>query len=362
MSIDATADAPPLTRPRLLPGLPRLWRGRHHLQLGLDPAHAVVLELPDPGIARMLDLLDGTRSLRTVIADAARIGVPEPHARAVVEHLRARGLLVSAGQLLPSEWPHPRRARFTAEATALAWRANGGTPTPAQRLRRRRAARVVVTGSGPLARTVAVALASAGVGHVAPALPAAERADTVAAIQREAPEAATGPLRRGEATFVVQVGHRAPAALVAAGYARWRLPHLPVTVREGTVVVGPLVPPTGMPCLSCVDLHRCDRDRDWPQLAAQLAATPPEELCAHTTLLVAAGLAAGEVLSWVDGATPTSLGTSIEVSAGLPRQRRWPPHPDCPCVRRHRHRVAAGGIPGAEPGRTGWPSPVGGGQ
>ncbi|MER6592978.1 hypothetical protein ABT214_14230, partial [Micromonospora purpureochromogenes] len=66
-----TLSRPPLPRPTLLPGLTRLWRDRHTLQLGLDPGRAVLLEVADPRAARLLDLLDGSRSERGILADAA---------------------------------------------------------------------------------------------------------------------------------------------------------------------------------------------------------------------------------------------------------------------------------------------------
>jgi bacteriocin biosynthesis cyclodehydratase domain-containing protein len=345
MTADAGSTAVPLSRPVLVPGLRRLWRSRHHLQLGVDPVRAVVLELPDPGVARMLDLLDGTRSHRTILSQAERLGVSGSDAGTVIDHLRACGLLLSAQALLPSDLPHARRSSLATEAAALAMRPGDTRLTPAQRLRRRATARVVVTGGGPLAGAIAVTLARSGVGHVVPDFTqVAEHDETAAAIAREAPGTLTRPVRRTEASFVVQVGHHGPPALVAAGFAQRRLPHLAVSVRDGTAIVGPLVPPAGMPCLNCVDLHRRDRDPDWPELTAQLATTSGPEPCAAATVLTAAGLATGDVLTWLDGSTPASLGMSIEIDVGAPRRRSWPPHPHCPCVRRHRGRPAAPAI------------------
>jgi bacteriocin biosynthesis cyclodehydratase domain-containing protein len=339
-----TTGPGPLARPTLLPGLRRLWRTRTRLQLGLDPGRAVVLELPDAAAARLLDLLDGTRSERSVIAEAARCRIGEQDARAVLAVLRAAGLVVGAQTLLPHDLPDPVRRRLADEAAALALRGGPAPATPAQILRRRRAARVVVTGHGQLAGPVALALAQAGVGHVSPALDRAPAEPATAghhpdrqlaeAIARAAPGTRTGPVRRQETSFVVQVGTTGPANLVAAGYARRRVAHLAVTVRDGTPVIGPLVPPTGAPCLNCIDLHRQDRDPGWPELAAQLA-TPAREPCGAAAALTAAGLAAGEVLSWLDGDTPATLGASIEVIAPARlRRRSWPPHPSCPCLRR----------------------------
>jgi bacteriocin biosynthesis cyclodehydratase domain-containing protein len=318
----------PLARPTLLPGLRRLWRDRRTLQLGVDPARAVVLDLPDARVAQLLDLLDGTRSERVAIADARRHGVREPDARALLETLREAGLVVGAQSLLPHNLPEPVRRRLADEAAALALRGTDLPATPAQILRRRAAAKVQVSGEGRLAAPVALTLAEAGVGHVAPTAH-----QTAEAITRTAPGTATAPLRRGETTFAVHLGALGPANLLAAGYARHRLPHLTVTVRDGTVLVGPLVPPRGQPCLNCLDLHRVDRDPAWPQLAAQLAA-PDREPCATATVLAAVGFVAAEVLSWLDGAEPTTIGAIVELAApGQLRRRSWPPHPHCDCAR-----------------------------
>jgi bacteriocin biosynthesis cyclodehydratase domain-containing protein len=347
MSIDGPPTAirrPALARPTLIPGLRLLWRSRRRLQLGVDPARAVVLELPEPGTARLLDLLDGTRSERTVLAHARRYGIAEPDARAMIDSLHAAGLVVSAQSLLPHQFPDPVRRRLASEAAALSLRRTRGTATAAQILRQRAAARVAVTGGGPLAGPVAAGLARAGVGHVAPMLDrTAEAEDAAATIARQAPGARTAALRRREVTFAVQVGDAGPAAVAAAGYAGRRLPHLVMTVRDAAVVVGPLVPPAGSPCLNCLDLHRQDRDPEWPTVAAQLAAPAPHPApCAAATALIATGLAVSEVLSWIDGTRPATLGASVEITAsGRMRQRSWPPHPGCHCLRRSRRGTMA---------------------
>jgi hypothetical protein len=355
----------PLLRPILLPGLPRIWRGPHTLQLGLDPARAVLVDLPDPRTARVLDLLDGTRPERVVLARAAQLGIPADETRTLLDTLHAAGFVVGAHTLLPAALPDDARRRLSGEAAALALRTAGratprqrGAGSPAQILRRRAAARVVVAGRGRLAAPIAVALAQAGVGHihadldghVTPAelpggpLTAAEtdrpRADAVAlAVQRAAPGTETRPVRRGAASLLVQLGYDQPVALLAAGHAGRRQAHLAVSIREGTAVVGPLVPPTGAPCLNCLDLHRTERDADWPQLAAQIGTQAPEP-CSVVNLIAAAAYATAEALAFLDGGTPQTLGAAVEVCApGRFRRRTWTPHPACGCARHRRpHR------------------------
>ncbi len=133
----------------------------------------------------------------------------------------------------------------------------------------------------------------------------------------------------------MQAGQVQPARLAALAAARLQVPVLSIDVRDAVVVTGPLVPPSGSPCLRCLDLHRTDRDAAWPRLAAQLATGPDEPLtCTATTALAAAAFAAHQVLCWIDGRRPETVGATVEISEpGRSRRRSWSPHPRCDCVR-----------------------------
>jgi hypothetical protein len=340
-----------VNRPLLIPGLPRVWReGGEELQLGSDPARAVVLRLPNPRAALVLDLLDGSRPEQRVLLEAAQRGVPPDETRALLDSLRAAGLALPASSLLPSFSPSHR---LTGEAAVLALRGDPSRVTPATRLRRRHAARVVISGQGRLGAPIAVALAEAGVGHVHPDLPGLvhpgelaagplrgsdvgkPRDEAVAAaLERAVPGIETGG-GRAPATLVVQLDPDMPVVLLAAGHVQRRQPHLAVTIRDGAVVVGPLVQATGNPCLACLDLHRRDRDAAWPGPPPR---TGPEP-CTVATLLAATAYAVEEALAFLDGGTPETLGASTELtSPSRLRRRTWPSHPGCACARLPRRR------------------------
>ncbi|GAA1774120.1 hypothetical protein [Luedemannella helvata] len=345
-------------RPVLVPALRRLWRDAHRLQLGTDPRRAVMIEFPDPAGVRVLDLLDGTRTERVLVREAAEFGIAADDALALVAELDRLGLVLDAPALEPTTVPEPARRRLAPEATALALSALGhgagrGQASPADVLDRRRAARVRVTGASRLAVPITCTLASAGVGHLDPAVTGVTRLSDASpaglapadafrprglaaaeAVRRCAPDALIQHIPPGTATVEVLVGFGAPAGLVALAHDRRQVAHLAVSVRDGTVVVGPFVLPGRTPCLNCVDLHRRDRDPDWPALAAQLhTVAEAADTVAVTTMLVGAAYAAAEVTAHIDGGQPVTLGATVEIAGpGLERRRRWTAHPTCGCL------------------------------
>jgi hypothetical protein len=430
-----------------VPNLRRLWRDARRLQLGADPRHAVMIELDDPADARLLDLLDGTRTESVLVRDAARLGIAPHDALALLGELSRLGLVLDAPELDLTGLAEPARRRLSTEATAIAlagrthptpahpapaapadepsgprpvdqqppgpqpvgqqppgrqpvgqqppgrqpvddeppgdpsgltggravnagvtssWRwteeRQAQRRTPAVVLRRRSGAQVVVAGVSRLVVPIASALGASGVGHIDPAvtgvarladaapaglLPAdAHRPRGVAAaeaVRRNAPEVQVRPLRLAAASFAVLVGFSAPAALTALAHARRRTAHLAVTVRDDTVVIGPLVLPGRTPCLNCVDLHRRDRDPDWPALAAQLHTGPDTaDTVAVTTMLLGAAYTAAEVIAHLDGDVPVTLGATVEIAGpGRERRRRWAAHPGCGCLTLHARHTRA---------------------
>lgn len=362
----------PARRPMLLPAVRRLWRDPRRLQIGTDPQRAVIFELANPVQARLLDLLDGRHTEHALLRQARHSGIAPEDAAAMIRALSAAGFVVDANGLELSRASEATKRRLATEVGAVALRASRTEPPPPRPnvvLHRRLKAQVLVTGLSRLAVPIATILASSGVGHVhvdqvgvarlsdaAPGglLPGdAHRPRGVAAadaLRRVAPELELGNLGRGAATFVVLVGYSAPASLTAFAHHTRRLAHLAVNVRDGTVVVGPLVRPGESCCLNCVDLHRGDLDPDWRAVAAQLQTSPDiAEPVAATTVLSAAAFAAFEVLTHLDGDTPSTLGATVEIADPVHSARRqWSQHPSCGC-RRRRPRSRVGAPPARQP-------------
>lgn len=128
------------------------------------------------------------------------------------------------------------------------------------------------------------------------------------------------------------VDPRRTDALVREG-----VPHLPVLWREAGTAVGPLVRPGASTCARCLDLHRTDRDPQWPRLVTQWSSRAasvrhPEE--ASLAALTAA-LATAQALAQIDGVpAPAALDATLETALpeAVVRSRPWSPHPRCGCT------------------------------
>jgi hypothetical protein len=354
----------------LLPGLRRLWRDDRTLQLGTDPNTALLLEVNHPALTRVLDMLDGTRTERGTRQSAAELGIPEAAVSDLLVSLRAASLLVSTDELAPSSMPESTRRQLWSESASLALdgahqsRLVQRLVKPAEALRRRATAAVMISGPARIAAPLAAVLAASGVGHVDTAVTGrTEIADAAVggiepadsgrplrtavadAVLRAAPEAITTSLREGNASFVVQIGPTAPAEILAYGFARRMLPHLLIEERDNVVLVGPLVPPAGSPCLNCLDLHRRDRDPAWSAVTAQLVTGADGAVpISMATAVTCAGVAAGQVLAYLDGSPVATIGASFEINSSTPpRRRSWTAHPRCDCRSQRLRRVRPSG-------------------
>lgn len=273
------------------PAMPVLLRPDGTVQVGWDPLRAVVVRPPDGLSASRLAALLKALPLRPagVRRLAAHHGL---HDDAAVDHL-LDGLL-AAGVL--------RRCASRSTGRTLAIR---------------------VHGCGPLADLLTEGLRCSGA--------------RVSVTSHTAPGAAGG------ADVVVLTDRLAADPRLLRELHTARVPHLPVRLRDGTGLVGPLVVPGVTSCLTCTDLHRTDRDPAWPAVAAQLREVTG---CAdRPTALATAALALSQLHRIITAvrdtdttaAAPESFDTSWEVDMGNQSitARRWPRHPLCGCWRPH---------------------------
>ncbi|MFW3171048.1 ThiF family adenylyltransferase [Geodermatophilus sp. CPCC 206100] len=322
---------------------------------GTDTADGLLVAPCPDQLRALLRGLDGRRTQRSVVDEAARAGHEPAAVTAVLDGLRATGLLVDldAADLLAGDAGPAAAARTRAELPAVAGAAaRDGSPSP---WRARRSAAVVVEGATRVGVPLAAVLAASGVGRVSVrdggvttagdtvvgGLDAADEGRSRAlaaadAVRRASPLADLRPLPAGSSgDLVVLTRPWAASDPLVAGLQRAGVPHLVATVRGETGVIGPLVVPGTTSCLRCAELHRRDADPRWPVLAAQLTATEAATGGATVTCLMTAVTAAVQVLAYLDGtAAPAALGTTLELRPPdlSPSLRPWPVHPDCGCA------------------------------
>lgn len=287
-----TAGALP-NRPRLARGIGAYRRADDEIQVGLDPELAVVVPGLPPRVVRLVCELDG-RPLRTVLQ---RAGEDADTLRDLLGKLARRGLVVDARE--PSgdrEWPWELRS------------GDHGRPSRAA------TTRIAIHGHGPIAAGVTALLGACGIGRV------------------QAVPDGTLPLPSG-IDLVVLTDVAAVAPEVVNALMGDRLAHLPVRVRDGIGIVGPLVLPGRTSCLSCADLHRTDRDPRWPVVSCQIAGVRQHTGPASGQAVAALAVAQiHRVLRPGDDRPPLWNATmELDLYAGRIRDRAWHPHPRCTC-------------------------------
>lgn len=341
-------------RPRLLPGLQVLHRGRGELQVGTDPRHAVVLLDVPEALAKLLHTLDGRDTAAEL---TARAGPIEPSTLdRVLTDLAKFGMLEDAAVAEPGTTVP---ARLAADCSWWALR------TAQERVNanvRRMQAAVLIHGGGRVAVSLATLLAAAGVGWVSTITEGAVAPEEVGcgyleedvgkrrsiairkAIVRTAPTANTSPLPRTRKPDLVLLADAAvPDPHLVQRLFTDGAPHLVAWAGEGVGMVGPLVVPGRSSCLHCVDLHKTETEPAWPALATQLAGrTQPADLASAQA---SAAFAVSQALRVLDGprragkripVDPTDLpvwGAAIEIDTftGETLRTNWPKHPYCAC-------------------------------
>ncbi|QRY61392.1 hypothetical protein JVX90_13295 [Gordonia sp. PDNC005] len=271
----ATVNAPDL--PVLLPGVPVLARRDSCVQVGCDPGSAILIDVDRDvdtrTVATLLQSLRQPTDYRSIARTVRAIGLDARTFRSILDRL------VAAGQAARPDGP----------------------PTLT--------VPVHILGRGDVARELTKSLTDADM--------------TV----DEVPT--TG--------LIVIADQPVPDPRLTRLLMAARLPHLPVHLRDGIGVVGPLVLPGTSSCLRCADLHRTDFDPQWPIVAASLL-----DLIGHAApavLRATVAIAHGQIdeittmLTSSSRARPSLVERSLEYSSGPSRLEAHsrPVHPRCGC-------------------------------
>lgn len=305
---------------RLPPHRAVLPAGAGERVLGLDPDAALVVGDLSPPLAGMLDDLRGALPAERLVAGAVARGASAAAAERLLHDLLAEGVLVDATG-------HERVAVKRARSVA------------------------VVVGCGPLAVGLVIGLLQARIGAVHTVIAGEVRAADLgtglhdadvgtdrlaalrAAVTRSVPRARTGPPPQRVLPDLVVLADESPDPVVLAELMADGTPHLPVRLRDGAGIVGPLVLPGRSACLWCLELHRSARDPSWPAVAAQLVGRrgTADPACAVAT----AALATAQAIAALDGTgtAPPTLDATLEldVAAGQLIRREWRPMVGCRC-------------------------------
>lgn len=271
--------------------LPVLLRPDGAVQVGWDPRRAMLIRPPAgltaSALAELLRALQSGMTMPDVCAEAGLRGNSDPADLADLVAALVGAGVVTAG-------PPPRHR------------------TPSVRIH----------GRGPLSDLLVASLRCSGarVGH------------------SRSPKAPAPP---EDTDLVVLADYLVAEPRVVRDLHTARLAHLPVRVRDGCGLVGPLVFPGRTSCLSCADLHRSDRDAAWPAVAAQLRGTVGS--ADRATMLATAAVAldqihrvlravreTGDAAGSAESAV-TDTTWEFDVGTRATAVRRWSRHPRCPC-------------------------------
>lgn len=216
---------------RIDPTLEFVWRDPATVQLGVDPARAVV-PVPTTGEERFLSALRRETGRDALSGVAMTTGCPP--------EVAAR-ILGAASPAVVDVLPEPL-------------------------------ARIEVHGTGALPDALAELLSGEGV--------------TVA--RTTAPRGGPVALPEQDPRLAVVVADHVVDPALRAAWTRRGVPHLAVVVGDGRIRVGPFVVPGAGPCLQCLEYTHADDDPAWPAIAAQVWGRPAAPLSPYRIAAIAA--------------------------------------------------------------------------
>lgn len=305
--------------PTLAPGVHVFHRSAAEVQIGIDPASAIIADAKL--MQQLLPLLVGTNALTTILSEATKLGFDEDSVLNFLDLLAGLTLLVDADT---STTNRARKGTTNQQRINLLRETSGNQKA----IESRALTEIEIRGAGRLGTTICLLLAGAGFPNIrvtdsnptsisditpwgASRLDIGSRREIVALqIMERVTKGITNHnnyLRfDSDKKLVVLVPDQtldfpwfdpmSTDELMGEG-----TPHLIAAPATNESHVSPVIVPGESPCIRCSYYRECDIDPAWPNICKQFYGLPPQDLAPVNLIFRTALAAVSRISDWIDG-------------------------------------------------------------
>lgn len=339
-----------ITNLKLAPGVRLYERGPTHVQIGINPNSAIII---DNKVGKTIaNLLTGAHSVSDICERLVAQGHDLNSSQNFINNLIELGLVESG----PIAATHSQQNPVNEiQRLNLARETSGDL----EYINRRISCEVSIRGAGRLGMTVCLLLTSAGFPNVTvhdPALVTESeltpwgasridigvRRDSVAKNLMErmiqGASAHKNSLRfRADRKIEILLPDQRPdfpwiSSTSADQFVARDTPHLFASTSAKVSLISSVIKPGQTPCLRCLHLHRCDQDPEWPLIDLQVSKNPVTDSASISLILNTATQVVQIVSDWVDQ-IESSNAHLFQLGKGLVSAETYPTyfHPACGC-------------------------------
>ena len=339
-----------IINPKLGPGVRLYERSQTHIQIGINPSSALVV---DKKVGQTIGrLLTGANSISDICNQLQEAGHDLQSSENFLSQLIALGLVEPGPIAATYDQQNPvseiQRLNLVRE-----------TSGDLDQIAKRIGCEISIRGAGRLGMTVCLLLASAGFPNItvhdsalvsesdltpwgASRIDVGIRRDAVAKnlvermIKGVSAHKNSLRYRSSQKIEVLLPDQRADfpwiAATSADQFVATDTAHLFAATSSEVSLISSVIVPGKTPCLRCLHLHRCDQDSQWPIIDLQVSQNPTID-SAPISLVLKTAMEVAEVIStWVDKAESADSHL-LKLGLGLSSVETYPTffHPSCGC-------------------------------